>query len=480
MARIHQMTIFAAAALRNGCRAHSPLSLFVPNFIGRGCVGLRRNFFDLAYYHEANIICKRPPIWARPMMTTVDNNSEEVLIAGTTTYDSNEDENDESDVNDDPIDNSRPSLLLTALTTSVQSALKNLSKKTASLERELAKAQSLEETMNRANIIVSNLYRLPPGTTTAEVEDWENDGQIVELVLNTKDYASAQEEADALFALARKMKRGSKVVEELMQTSLEAQGILQEAVLDLESMTKNDSQIDEGTLILVQERLERTSKETGFQNPSLDDTDEKPQRPQGNKMNKGSSGNKAQNKPNPRELTSPSGHRVLVGRNRRDNEAICFKLSKPTDIWMHARGCPGAHVLLCVRRGSPDVKDDDLQFAADLAAFYSDARTEVRAKISTAEPRHITKPRGAPMGAVSLRQEGKTLLGMPSNVSDDLKEARERSGAAWDELGYRKLGTRSKNKKKTSAVEKAKREKSREDARDKNKRRRRKEEQDFY
>ena len=126
------------------------------------------------------------------------------------------------------------------------------------------------------------------------------------------------------------------------------------------------------------------------------------------------------------------------------------------------------------------MKDEDLQFAADLAAFYSDARTELRAKISTAEPKHITKPRGAPMGAVSLRQEGKTLLGMPGNVSDDLKEARERSGAAWDELGYRKLGTRSKNKKKTSTVEKAKREKIRKDARDKNKRRKRKEEQDFY
>jgi hypothetical protein len=171
---------------------------------------------------------------------------------------------------------------------------------------------------------------------------------------------------------------------------------------------------------------------------------------------------------------------VLVGRNRRDNEAICFQLSRPTDIWMHARGCPGAHVLLCVRRGSPEVTDDDLHFAANLAIFYSDARTERRAAVTTAEPKHITKPRGAPPGAVSLRQEGKTLMGRPDLVSDDLKEARMESGGAWDEMGYRKQGTRAKNKKRTAAVEKATREKKRQEANARNKRKIRKEENDWF
>lgn len=169
-----------------------------------------------------------------------------------------------------------------------------------------------------------------------------------------------------------------------------------------------------------------------------------------------------------------------MGRNRRDNEAICFQLSRPTDIWMHSRGCPGAHVLLCVRRGGPPVTDDDLQFAADLAVFYSDARTERKAPVTTAEPKHITKPRGAPPGAVTLRQEGNTLMGRPEMVSDDLKVAREMSGGAWDEQGYRKDRTRSRNKKRTAAVEKATREKKRQEANAKSKRRARKEESDWY
>lgn len=148
---------------------------------------------------------------------------------------------------------------------------------------------------------------------------------------------------------------------------------------------------------------------------------------------------------------------------------------------MHSRGVPGAHCLLCYRRGSPEVTDDDLQFVADLAAFYSDARTENKAEITTASPRHIKKPRGAPLGAVTLREEGKSLFGRPGDVADDLKQAREESGGQWDELGYRKDGVRSRNKKRTAAAEKEARARSREETRERSRRRQRKEaEHDFY
>jgi hypothetical protein len=65
-------------------------------------------------------------------------------------------------------------------------------------------------------------------------------------------------------------------------------------------------------------------------------------------------------------------------------------------------------------------------------------------------------------------------------VSDDLKEARETSGAAWDEMGYRKLGTRARNKKRTAAVEKSMREKKRQEANAKNKRKMRRDENEWF
>ena len=211
-----------------------------------------------------------------------------------------------------------------ALYQAVQSALKSIDKKTSSLQKELEKAQSLEETMSRANLIVSNLYRLTPGISSIEVEDWENDGKLVQLTLNTKDYMSAQEESDALFALARKMKRGSVVVKELLVTSLEAQKILKDGLNSLsgsESVQDDVSfhhireqlQLDESALVLIQEKLERSSKKTGFRSPSLEsltgaghpgiNAEAKRRKVQPNNQKS------PRYKPNPRELISPSGHK---------------------------------------------------------------------------------------------------------------------------------------------------------------------------
>jgi hypothetical protein len=80
------------------------------------------------------------------------------------------------------------------------------------------------------------------------------------------------------------------------------------------------------------------------------------------------------------------------------------------------------------RRGGPKVTEECLQFAADLAIFYSDFRNENRAEVTAVEPKHILKPRGAPLGAVKIREEWKTLVGRPDFVPDDLKEARDQSG----------------------------------------------------
>ena len=187
--------------------------------------------------------------------------------------------------------------------------------------------------MSRANLIISNLYRLPAGTTIIDVEDWDNGGELVTLELNTKDYSSAQEEADALFAMGRKMKRGSKVIQELMVGCVEAEDILSDAQMDLEAAGKAN---DEGMLVLIQERLERTSSKTGFQMPSLDD---------GEAGSGRQSSAKRQENQTYRKFISPSGLQVLVGRNKRQNEAICFKEARQDDVWFHARGCPGAHVL---------------------------------------------------------------------------------------------------------------------------------------
>jgi len=122
-----------------------------------------------------------------------------------------------------------------------------------------------------------------------------------------------------------------------------------------------------------------------------------------------------------------------------------------------ARGCPGAHVLIQQRRGSPPATEACLQFGADLAIFYSDTRSEPSFDVTTTEPKHLLKPRGAPLGAVKLRQESGTLVGRPGNVPEECKEARNASG---QEAEYR-FQDKAKHRRKTKEAAKKQREKRR-------------------
>jgi predicted ribosome quality control (RQC) complex YloA/Tae2 family protein len=276
--------------------------------------------------------------------------------------------------------------------TALNHAIKNLKKKRTSLESELQKAQGMEETVARGQLLVSNLWLFAPGVQSATIQDWEQDGQEVELMLNPQ-YASASAEADALFAQARKLKRGSQVVSDLLETTAKAWELLQEARVDLDSALvmeeetseddeddddDDDDVVDEGRFGLVQDRLLRTSKTTNFQVPITSEDTTTPKRSQRQSSSSSNSSQRRIRKPdigspasNVRKLMSPGGCIVLVGRNRRGNEHLSLNLARGNDIWMHSRGCPGAHILVQNRRGGPKPTEDCLQFAADLAIFIA-------------------------------------------------------------------------------------------------------------
>ena len=350
-------------------------------------------------------------------------------------------------------------------TNAVQKAIKALEKKQISLQTEWEKAQSVEQTQARAQLIVSNLYLFPsPEVREATVQDWENDGKEVLLKVDPQ-YESASAEAEALFERARKLKRGSKVIQELLQETQRALETLQDAQLDLASACDNDGSIvEEGRFRLVQDRLQRTAKLTKFQLPATESCSK-------HSRNKQQQQQQRQSSPysNIRKLTSPGGCPVLVGRNRRGNEFLSFQIARGNDIWMHSRGCPGAHVLIQCRRGSPEPTEACWQFAANLAVFYSDNRTEQKAQVTAAEPKHLLKPRGAPMGALKLREELRVLVGRPDDVPEFLKLARDESGQS-DE--YR-TSDKAKHRRYTQNVAKQNQAKRRAEQKAKRKRRNR-------
>lgn len=116
-----------------------------------------------------------------------------------------------------------------------------------------------------------------------------------------------------------------------------------------------------------------------------------------------------------RRIALPGGFEALVGKNAKGNAELTTRLARPHDLWLHARGVPGAHVV--VRRASRTVTvpAEAVEVAARAAAHFSDARTQALAPVTVAERKHVRPVKGGPPGAVRVDRETVLLVapGLP-------------------------------------------------------------------
>jgi len=102
-----------------------------------------------------------------------------------------------------------------------------------------------------------------------------------------------------------------------------------------------------------------------------------------------------------RQFTSSDGLMILVGKKAADNDFLTFRLARSLDTWLHAADYPGSHVI--VRNPNrQDIPNRTLTEAAQLAAFYSDARSQAKAAVHYTQKKFVNKPRRAAPGLVSL------------------------------------------------------------------------------
>ncbi|RDI95333.1 fibronectin-binding domain-containing protein [Meiothermus sp. QL-1] len=105
-------------------------------------------------------------------------------------------------------------------------------------------------------------------------------------------------------------------------------------------------------------------------------------------------------------LQSPGGFEVWVGRSSQENELLT-RMAHSEDLWFHAQGIPGSHVILRTQ-GRP-ASLPDLLFAARLAAYHSRARGEKNVPVDYTLKKHVWRPRKAAPGQV-LYTQSKTLF----------------------------------------------------------------------
>ncbi len=111
------------------------------------------------------------------------------------------------------------------------------------------------------------------------------------------------------------------------------------------------------------------------------------------------------------EFRTERGSRIVVGRSPIENAELTFQLARPNDLWFHAQGIPGAHVLVS-RDDRAAVPDQDLETAAALAAYYSKARASGAVPIDYTLRKHVRKQRAAAPGLVWYTH-AKTLVAQP-------------------------------------------------------------------
>ena len=120
-----------------------------------------------------------------------------------------------------------------------------------------------------------------------------------------------------------------------------------------------------------------------------------------------------------RRFRTTDGLEVWVGKSDRENDELTFRVARPTDIWMHAADYPGSHVVLR-NPTRAEVPQRSINEAAEIAAFYSQAKRESKAAVHYTPRKFVSKPPRAKPGLVRL-SAFKTVLVAPRCVLEKIE-----------------------------------------------------------
>lgn len=252
----------------------------------------------------------------------------------------------------------------------------------------LQQSEGAEVYRQHADLLMANLQDWQPGMKEIVLLDFDTSEPVS---ISLEPEKNAVQNAQKLYKQAGKLKRARGAVEPLLnevQAEIDYLEQVEEGILQID---RYESNADLESLYEIREELigQKLLEGTQYLRPSSADS-----------------------KPNFRRFLAPSGFEVLIGRNNQQNDRLTFRLANDYDLWFHAQEIPGAHVLLRLEPGAV-AEDRDLQFTADLAAYYSRSRQSISVPVVYTQPKHVYKPKGAKPGIAIYKQE-RILWGNPS------------------------------------------------------------------
>ncbi len=103
------------------------------------------------------------------------------------------------------------------------------------------------------------------------------------------------------------------------------------------------------------------------------------------------------------------GFAAYRGKNAKANHELLSRAASPHDLWFHAAGGPGAHVILKLDYPDQEPPERSLEQAAALAGLRSHYAGSDRAEVLCARVRDVRKVKGAALGSVRVDQVRQTL-----------------------------------------------------------------------
>ena len=260
--------------------------------------------------------------------------------------------------------------------------LKKLNIKASTFRQRLAQSADAESYRHQGDLLMAHLHELKPGMKSITLNDFAT-GEPVKIKLNPEK--TPAQNAQYVYKQSQKLKRAKDAVVPLLaevDAEINYLSQVQTALNQLQSENTGSSD-DLQALAEIKEEL--------IQQEYLPATRQETDR-------------KVDQDSQPYRFTAPSGWEVWIGRNNRQNDILTFRTAVEYDLWFHTQEIPGSHVLLRLDPGAV-ASEQDLQFTADLAAYYSQARESEQVPVIYTEPRHVYKPKGAKPGMVIYKQE---------------------------------------------------------------------------
>lgn len=122
-----------------------------------------------------------------------------------------------------------------------------------------------------------------------------------------------------------------------------------------------------------------------------------------------------------RRFVVAGGFEVWAGKNSANNDLLTVRHSRPNDIWFHARGVGGSHVVIKVGSAAGEPSKEAIRQAASIAAYYSKHRNAKRVPVAYTEKKYVRKPKGAAPGSVTVEREKVIMVdpALPEGAKDE-------------------------------------------------------------